>query len=172
MEDFRNLKVWQKAHRMVLDIYRVSALFPADERFGVVSQIRRAGVSVPSNLAEGCSRDGGRDFCRYLRISLGSANEVQYLLLLARDLRFLGDAEFARMEPKLEEVRRMQIGLLGRVGSSSFRLLTSFRACPPCRASRPFLPCPPFRPSPACRGWGRRRGRWGSRRASSSPASP
>jgi len=120
MQDFRNLKVWHKAHRAVLEIYRVSAVFPADERFGVVSQIRRAGVSIPSNIAEGCSRDGGRDFCKYLRISLGSANEVQYLLLLARDLCYLSDAEFARTEPKVEEIRRMLIGLLGRVGSSSF----------------------------------------------------
>ena len=119
MQDFKNLKVWEKAHRVMLDLYRLSAVFPPDERYGVVSQIRRAGVSIPSNIAVGCSRDGARDFCKFLRTSLGSANEVQYLLFLAHDLRYFGEAEYARMEPRVEEIRRMLIGLIGKVRPSS-----------------------------------------------------
>ena len=88
MQDFRDLKVWQKAHNVVLAVYRASAEFPAAERFGLTSQLRRAAVSIPANIAEGCVRSSDADFARFLHISLGSASEVDYYLLLARDLKF------------------------------------------------------------------------------------
>ena len=83
MRDFRELKVWQKAHRFVLDLYRHTQGFPAEERFGLTVQLRRAAVSVASNIAEGCGREGERDFARFLSIAGGSASEVEYQLLLA-----------------------------------------------------------------------------------------
>ena len=82
MSDYKNLIVWKKSHEFVLKIYKVSSLFPKEEQFGITSQIRRASLSIPSNIAEGNGRGGDRDFARFLRIAQGSVNEVEYLLLL------------------------------------------------------------------------------------------
>ena len=81
--------MWQRGHELVLAVYQVSARFPADERFGVTSQIRRAAVSIPTNIAEGSGRGGDTEFARYLQIALGSASEVEYLLILAKDLSYI-----------------------------------------------------------------------------------
>ncbi|HMO84838.1 MAG TPA: four helix bundle protein [Lacipirellulaceae bacterium] len=89
MQDFRNLKVWEKSHALTLDVYRHSRGFPSDERFGLTSQLRRACSSVPANLAEGCTRGGDLDFARFVNIAAGSASETDYHLLLARDLGYL-----------------------------------------------------------------------------------
>ena len=86
MQHFRNLLVWQKSHEMVLQVYRISRDFPREELYGLTSQLRRAAVSIPSNIAEGCSRGSDADFGRFLIIALGSSSEVEYQLLLARDL--------------------------------------------------------------------------------------
>ncbi|HXP30118.1 MAG TPA: four helix bundle protein [Stellaceae bacterium] len=119
MQDFRDLKVWQKAHNVVLAVYRVSAEFPAAERFGLTSQLRRAAVSVPANIAEGCVRSSDADFARFLHIALGSASEVDCDLLLARDLKFL-DAKYHRtLDDDLQEVKRMLAALIARVRLNS-----------------------------------------------------
>ena len=86
---FRKLNVWQKAHRLTLRIYRNTQRFPADERFGLTSQLRRCGISVAANIAEGCGRGTDLDFARFLQIAMGSASEAEYLLLLAADLGLL-----------------------------------------------------------------------------------
>jgi four helix bundle protein len=91
MADFRRLTVWQRAHALPLEVYRVTANLPAAERFAISDQIRRAAVSIGANIAEGYAR-GKRDFARYLNIALGSANELEYLLQLAGDLHFVDDA--------------------------------------------------------------------------------
>jgi four helix bundle protein len=111
MQDFRQLKVWEKAHYLVLDIYRITAYFPADERYGLTSQLRRAAVSIPNNVAEGCGRSTSADFARFLQISLGSASEVEYLLLLARDLSLLDGPSYAPLHNQTEEVKRMLTAL-------------------------------------------------------------
>jgi four helix bundle protein len=107
MRDFRELKVWQKAHRFVLDLYRQTQGFPAEERFGLTVQLRRAAVSVASNIAEGCGRDGERDFARFLSIAGGSASEVEYQLLLARDLGYLPEKLHRPLDAQINEVKRM-----------------------------------------------------------------
>ena len=84
MQRFTDLKVWQRSHALVLAIYRATMSFPADERFGITSQLRRAAVSVPSNIAEGSKRQGRLDYARFLNIAEGSLSETQYLLMLAR----------------------------------------------------------------------------------------
>ncbi len=87
MRSFRELNVWQKAHHFTLEVYRITQKFPDDERFGLVSQLRRAAASIPTNIAEGCGREGERELARFMTIAAGSASEAEYQLLLASDLR-------------------------------------------------------------------------------------
>jgi len=99
MQDYRKLKVWQKAHELALAVYEASARFPREEVYALTSQIRRAAASVPSNIVEGCGRGSNAELMRFLYIALGSANEVEYQLLLARDLGFLQP-----MQPGIKEI--------------------------------------------------------------------
>lgn len=87
--DYRKLKVWMQAHQWVLSVYEVSRKFPKDECYGLTSQLRRAAVSVPTNLAEGCGRRSAKDISHFIQIALGSCNESEYLLTLAKDLGYL-----------------------------------------------------------------------------------
>jgi len=89
MKDFRDLKVWEKAHALVLECYEATKPFPREEIFGLVSQIRRAAASIPANIAEGCGRRGNAELHRFLQMAMGSANEVEYHLLLSKDLGYL-----------------------------------------------------------------------------------
>ncbi|HLF93255.1 MAG TPA: four helix bundle protein [Planctomycetota bacterium] len=120
MQDFRKMKVWQMAHATVLGIYSLSRRFPPEERYGITAQLRRSAVSIGSNIAEGRGRGGDLDFAHFLQNALGSANEVQYLLMLARDLDLLARPDFARIDPRLEEVRRMLLALLRKLRGSGF----------------------------------------------------
>ena len=90
MQDFKKLKVWQNSHNLTLAIYRATESFPSPELYGLTTQMRRSCSSIPANIAEGCGRDGDAEFARFLRIAMGSAAELDYHLLLARDLGFLG----------------------------------------------------------------------------------
>jgi four helix bundle protein len=107
MQDFRNLKVWQKAHALTLDVYRSTRDFPSDERFGLTSQLRRSCASVPANLAEGCARASGIDFARFVNNAAGSASETDYHLLLARDLDYLDEPRYLPLFEQISEVKRM-----------------------------------------------------------------
>src|SRR5713226_5621353 len=92
MRDFRELKVWEKAHGLTLAVYTATARFPKEELYGLTTQIRRSCASIPANLAEGCCRSGDVEFARFLQIAMGSASELEYHVLLAHDLKILGDA--------------------------------------------------------------------------------
>ena len=92
MQDYRNLDAWKKAHAIVLRTYAQTAAFPNAERFGLTTQMRRAAVSVPANIAEGCYR-GERSLAQSLRIALGSAAELEYYVILAAELNFIPDRE-------------------------------------------------------------------------------
>jgi len=107
MQDFKQLTVWQKAHELTLGVYKTSAAFPSDEKWGLTGQLRRACASVPANIAEGCGRDSDADFARFLRISLGSAFEAEYHLMLARDLGLLTGDDHQTLDNQLSEVKRM-----------------------------------------------------------------
>lgn len=107
MQDFRNLKVWHKAHAVTLGVYRCSAAFPKCELFGLTSQMRRAAASMPANIAEGCGRDGDAELARFLQIAMGSASELEYHLLLARGLELLNAPEYSRLNDDVTEVKRM-----------------------------------------------------------------
>ena len=115
MQDFRQLRVWQKAHALVLDVYRTTQRFPREEAHGLTAQLRRAAVSIAANIAEGCGRAGDREFARFLRMALGSASELEYHCLLAHDLAFLTDGDFNRLTEGVVEVKRMLAGLVGRM---------------------------------------------------------
>jgi four helix bundle protein len=89
VRSFRKLKVWEKSHRLVLAIYKVTGVFPREETYGLTAQLRRCSASIPANIAEGCGRSGEAELGRFMLISMGSATELEYHLLLARDLGYL-----------------------------------------------------------------------------------
>lgn len=106
------LKVWKHAHALVLEIYKISASFPAEELYGITSQIRRASVSIPSNIVEGQSRNSTKEYLNFLHISRGSLEETRYLLLLSRDLEYLPSKEHERIEKITKETSKMLNGLI------------------------------------------------------------
>ena len=105
MQDYRDLKVWEKSHRFVLDIYNATKVFPKDELYGLTSQLRRATSSIPTNLAEGCGRGTVGELAQFAQIAAGSASEVDYLLQLCRDLQYLDSGDFAALSNELTEIR-------------------------------------------------------------------
>jgi len=107
MKDFRTLKVWGKSHAFVLAVYKVTQTFPKSEMYGITSQIQRAAVSVPTNIAEGCGKDSDAELARYFKIAMGSSSELEYLLLLAHDLSYLADNQYNQLQVNLVEVRKM-----------------------------------------------------------------
>lgn len=115
MKDYRQLQVWQQSHDLNLDIYRTTEAFPKHEWYGLRSQIRRSSGSVPANIAEGCGRRGDGDFCRFLDIASGSASELDYHLLVAKDLGYVSAADHRRIAASLSAVRRMLTSLLRKV---------------------------------------------------------
>ena len=107
MRDFRQLKVWEKAHHLTLQVYKITNFFPSDERFGLTGQLRRAAASVSTNIAEGCGRESERELARFMSIAAGSASEVEYQLLLAYDLNYLQDETYRELNQQVNEVKRM-----------------------------------------------------------------
>jgi four helix bundle protein len=118
MQDFRKLKVWEKSHQLTMGVYRATKGFPKEELFALTQQIRRAAMSIPSNIAEGCGRSSNADFARFLWIASGSAKEVDYQLLLARDLSYLTDEDYDDLSGLVGEVMRMLAALIQTVGNS------------------------------------------------------
>ena len=112
MQDFRRLKVWQKSHKLTLDVYKTTASFPRNEQYGLTSQIRRAASSIPANIAEGCGRDGDAELARFLQIGMGSASELEYHILLARDLKFIDLETHNRINAQIVEVKSMLAPLI------------------------------------------------------------
>jgi len=117
MQDFRRLSVWQKAHELVLAVYRATQNYPKQEVYGLTSQTRRSFVSIPANIAEGCGRGGDADFARFLQIGMGSASESEYHLLLAKDPGYLPQELHELLSAATKEVKRMLSALLSRVRS-------------------------------------------------------
>ncbi len=115
MRDFNDLLVWERSHQLTLALYRATDHFPKSEMFGLTRQIRRAGASIPTNLAEGCGRWGDGDMGRFLQIAMGSASELDYLLRLGRDLEYFQPSEYRQLDAELSEIRRMLTGFYKRV---------------------------------------------------------
>ena len=121
MRDFHNLRVWQQAHKLTLALYRATASFPRSETYGLTSQIRRAAVSVPANLAEGCGRQGDAELARFCSIASGSASELEYHLLLARELNLLPLRSYTQIQIDLTQLRRMLNVLIQKLRTKSQR---------------------------------------------------
>ncbi|MFT3881565.1 MAG: four helix bundle protein [Gemmatales bacterium] len=127
MQEYTQLKVWEKAHQLTLKVYRATSSFPRDELFGLTSQLRRSAASIGANLAEGCGRGSDPDFARFVQMALGSAYEVQYHLLLAKDLGYLkatsqqstDDNNHESLNQGIVEIKRMLSSLLQTLKGAS-----------------------------------------------------
>jgi len=119
MQSFKNLKVWEKAHTLTLDVYQSSKTFAREEIYGLTSQMRRASASIGANIAEGSCRRGDLDFARFLQMPAGSASELEYHLLLARDLKLLQAPDFERLSSRAVEVKRMLASHMKRLRAES-----------------------------------------------------
>lgn len=115
MKDFRELKIWQRSHALTLEIYRATKEFPKEELFGMTSQMRRASVSIPANIAEGCGRDGDAELKRFLNIALGSACELHYHVLLASDLGYISGTDANALVTEVLSLRRMLGGFVQKL---------------------------------------------------------
>ncbi len=120
MQDFRKLKVWQKAHGLTLAVYEATRSFPKDELYGLTSQSRRCAASIPANIAEGCGRGGEREFARFLQIASGSASELEYHILLAHDLQFLTQPTYDHLTSGVREIKRMLVSLIKKVDPNRY----------------------------------------------------
>jgi len=117
MQDFRKLSVWKKSHLLAVAVYQATSGFPKDELYGLTSQIRRACISIPANIAEGCGREGSAEFGRFLQIALGSASELEYHLYLANELKFLNGKDYESLNSQVTEVKRMLTSLIQKIKS-------------------------------------------------------
>ena len=115
MSNFQNLLVWQKAMDFVREMYRVTTKFPDNEKFGLISQLRRAAVSIPSNIAEGCERKTPKDFANFLTIARGSAAEIETQILLALSLNFLDKENAKKILDQIAEIKKMLFGLRAKI---------------------------------------------------------
>ena len=118
MRDYKKYIVWRKSHEIVLDIYKVTRDFPKDELFALTSQMKRASSSIPTNIAEGCCRSSDKDFCTFLYISFGSANELEYQILLSIDLNFIDSEKGQKLLIQIEEIKKMLNGLIIKLNNS------------------------------------------------------
>lgn len=107
MRNFQDLSIWQKSHSLTLKIYRVTNAFPKEEMFGLISQMRRSSSSIPTNIAEGCGRNSNPDFKRFLIIAAGSSSELEYQLILSKDLKYISETVYKELENELIETRKM-----------------------------------------------------------------
>jgi four helix bundle protein len=107
MKGFRELQVWRKAHELTLAVYSTTRSFPREELYGLTSQMRRSAASIPANIAEGVGRRSDGEICRFFQIARGSASEIEYHVLLARDLHMLSEDEHRYLSKQADEVQRM-----------------------------------------------------------------
>ncbi len=113
MKNYRDLAIWERSHALTMKVYGATKDFPADERYGLTSQIRRAVVSIPANIAEGCGRDSDAELKRFLDIAHGSASEVEYFLILTKELGYIPTKESDILSSEISEIKRM-IGAFSR----------------------------------------------------------
>ena len=117
MRDFKKYTVWEQSHSLTLAIYQMTKLYPSDEKFGIISQMRRAASSIPTNIAEGCGKSSDKDFARFLNISFGSASELEYLLILSRDLEYISVNHFEKITNDLISIKKQLYHLINKLNT-------------------------------------------------------
>ena len=115
MRDYKKYNVWELGHEVTLEIYKLTNTFPKDENFGLTSQMRRASSSIPANIAEGCGRESDAEFKRFLIISQGSAGELEYFTILAKDLEYILEKDFRIIHDRVNKVRRSLNKLISKL---------------------------------------------------------
>ena len=116
-DDTSKLILWQKAHELVLKIYKITKNFPREEQFSLTSQIRRAAVSIPSNIVEGKARGSNKEYKRFLLMARGSLEETKYQLLLAKDLKYIDKKTYDEIFKDMDDVGRLLGGLIKKIHS-------------------------------------------------------
>jgi four helix bundle protein len=119
MRNFKELKVWEKAHGLALQVYKSTKTFPVQEQYGITSQMRRAAVSISTNIAEGCGRSSEIEFARFLEIAFASASELEYLALLSKDLELFDSSSYQHITTQAEEIKRMLYTFIQKVKERS-----------------------------------------------------
>lgn len=117
MRDFKKYDVWELSHKFNLEIYRITSVFPKQELYGLTSQIRRASLSIPTNISEGCGRSSDKELNQFLNIALGSALETEYLLILSKDLDYIQTDVFLNLESKINEIKSKIYSLKSKLTS-------------------------------------------------------
>ena len=117
MQNYKDLKVWKKAHNYTLQVYEITKSFPKDEVYSLISQMRRAAFSIPANIAEGCGKKSQQEFAHFLNIALGSSNESEYYLILSKDLNYLKEKNYEELFSQINEIKAMLINLIAKVRS-------------------------------------------------------
>ncbi len=115
MKDFRDLKVWERGHKLTLQIYKITSGFPREEIYGLTSQIRRSCSSIPTNISEGCGRSRDTELARFIEIAIGSASELEYLLLLSRDIELINEEDFTLLIAEAIEIKKMLISFFQKL---------------------------------------------------------
>ncbi len=118
MNQFKNLKVWQKALDLVLQAYKLTDKFPDKEKFGLTNQINRCAVSIVSNIAEGAGRNGSKEFNNFLGVALGSTCELETQFIIANKLKYISDSELSNITSSLDEIQKMIFGLQKNIKQS------------------------------------------------------
>ena len=116
MRDFRKYNVWEQSHKLTLEIYLATKEFPSEEKFGLISQMRRSCASIPTNIAEGCEKSSEKDFARFLGIAFGSASELEYQILLSRDLHFLNLEKHDILHDEIVSIKKQLYSLIQKLG--------------------------------------------------------
>ena len=110
MQDFQSLEIWKKSHSLVLSIYKITENdFPKSELFTLTTQIRRAASSIPTNIAKGCGRRTNKDFAHFIQMAIGSSSEVEYQLILAKDLKYITEETWKSLSKNITEIRKMML---------------------------------------------------------------
>ena len=118
MVDYKKYKVWQRSHKLVLEMYSVTKEYPKTELFVLVSQMNRAAISIPTNIAEGCGRETQKELIRFLYIASGSAHELDYLLLVSKELSFIKESKADELIKEIDEIKKMLAALIRTIQKS------------------------------------------------------
>lgn len=115
MRDFKKYDVWKLSHEITIEVYNVTKSFPNSEKYQLISQMQRAAYSIPSNFSEGCGRSSDKDFNRFIHIALGSAHELEYFFILARDLEFIDNKTYEKLNYQINEIKKKLYNLSSKL---------------------------------------------------------